>query len=94
MTKGRWGFTSGLKYCFLRREDGSTENRVMVSVPKRLFKRAVKRNLLKRRLRESYRVRKDLVQGTDILFLYNSKEILDSKEIARQVEQILKNIGQ
>lgn len=97
MSKGRWGFTSGLKYCYSSgtlTENGHPTNRMMVSVPKRLFKRAVKRNLLKRRLRESYRTRKSLLQlsGTDILFLYNTKEILSLKEIGEQVETILMKI--
>jgi len=61
----------------------------MVSVPKRLFKQAVRRNLLKRRLREAYRVRKHMARGTDILFLYNINEILSQEEIGKQVEEIL-----
>ena len=59
MSKGRWGFARGLKYCYLANEDeedSPVANRVMVSVPKRLFKRAVRRNLLKRRLREAFRL--------------------------------------
>ena len=98
MSKGRWGYTQGLKYCYLRREgdgDGPAANRVMVSVPKRFFKRAVKRNLLKRRLREAYRTRKELLPqgGTDILLLYNCGEVMDFTEICGQVENILKIIG-
>ena len=69
--------------------------RVMVSVPKRLFKRAVKRNLLKRRLREAYRTQKDLVSGVgvDLMLLYNTNEIMDSAALAREVASILKKIG-
>lgn len=88
MTKGRWGRTAALKYCCMQKEE-SEPNKIMVSVPKRLFKQAVRRNLLKRRLREAYRVRKHMARGTDILFLYNINEILSQEEIGKQVEEIL-----
>ncbi len=37
---------------------GHTPALMAVSVPKRLFKRAVDRNLMKRRIREAYRLQK------------------------------------
>ena len=96
MSRGRWGFTQSMKYCYLlNAEAGEEPNRIMVSVPKRFFKRAVKRNLLKRRMREAYRTRKDILppSGTDILFLYNSHEISGYEAVCSQVESILKRIG-
>ena len=95
MSKGRWGFTRGLKYCYLQNEAQDGPNRIIVSVPKRLFKRAVKRNLLKRRLREAYRTQKSLLEpsATDILFLYNSKEVIDFQSLKEEVETILKRIS-
>lgn len=87
VSKGRWGSTAALKYCYLKREDGP--NRMMVSVPKKFFKQAVRRNLLKRRIREAYRVRKDVTQGYDILFLYNTKEILSQEAIGQQVGEVM-----
>lgn len=96
MSKGRWGFTSGLKYCSsIQPEGDGIPNRIMVSVPKRLFKRAVRRNLLKRRLREAYRTRKELLPpcGASIMFLYNTPEILGFQSITEQVETILRRIG-
>ena len=67
----------------------------MVSVPKRFFKRAVKRNLLKRRLREAYRTQKELLgpSSVDVLFLYNSKEVLDFLSIKEEVASVLKKIS-
>lgn len=99
MSRGRWGFTSGLKYCFLKdassSDDDNEPNTIIVSVPKRLFKRAVKRNLLKRRLREAYRVQKELLppKGYSILFLYNTKDVLDYASVHGQVGAILRKIA-
>ena len=75
---------------------GSDTNRIMVSVPKKLFKRAVKRNLLKRRIRECWRKQKhDLTAtgGTDILFIYPAKEIQSYEQIYTSVGEIIKKIN-
>ena len=64
-----------LRCKYLKRADDAP-SRIVVSVPKRSFKRAVKRNLLKRRMRESYRRQKDLLgPGVDLLFIYTSSEV-------------------
>lgn len=99
MSKGRWGFTSGgLKYCFLKDTASSSDekaNNIIVSVPKRLFKRAVKRNLLKRRLREAYRTQKDILppKGYSILFLYNTKDVLEYSALREQVGAVLQKLA-
>ena len=67
----------------------------MVSVPKKMFRRAVKRNLLKRRIRESYRTQKALLEGSrvDLMFVYSSKEVLDSAVIREAVGTILTTVA-
>lgn len=94
MSKGRFCPAGELRYCF-RTGTGEDINRIMVSVSKKLFRRAVKRNLLKRRMREAYRVRKSMLAGvgTDILFIYNTKEILSYEKIGSIVEEILTRIN-
>ena len=68
-------------------------SRIVVSVPKRLFKRAVKRNLLKRRIREAYRRQKDLVSApVDILFIYTAPEVLPYEVIYADMTAILQKI--
>lgn len=74
-------------------------NSIIVSVPKRHFKRAVKRNLLKRRIRESYRLNKGLLvapQGckTNALFVYVSKEVLKFSYIERKLKEVLVKISE
>lgn len=89
LAKGRHGNVPGLRFCCLV-GNGQEDDRVMVSVPKKLFKRAVKRNLLKRRLRESYRRQKhSLAPGIDLLMTYSTKEILSYEEIYAAVGQVI-----
>lgn len=95
MSEGRWGSCSGFKYCCLR-DTGEGVGRVMVSVPKRYFKRAVKRNLLKRRMREAWRTQKHLLDvpgGVDLLILYNTSEILTSEQVREAVAGIIAAIN-
>lgn len=95
---GRYGFTDGFRYCY-RIGNELPFNRIVVSVPKKCFRRAVKRNLLKRRIREAYRLNKNLLPvnaekgGTDILFIYSSKDILDFNTIVLSVRNILESIA-
>ena len=95
LAKGRHGKVPGLRYCFSS-DTGAEENRILVSVPKKLFKRAVKRNLLKRRIRESWRKQKHALgemKGCDILFTYSVKEVLTYEEIYESIGKIIERIS-
>ena len=91
LREGRYVNSGCLRICW---RDGENVSRIMVSVPKKLFKRAVKRNLLKRRIRESYRLQKDLPgKPVDILFIYTSPEVMPSETIFKAVGEGLRHIG-
>lgn len=95
LEKGKWGATEHLRYCAIKEtspDDAAKSNRIMVSVPKKFFRRAVKRNLLKRRIREAYRTNKHLVPsdaGINILFAYSKKEIAQYSVIEGEIKHIL-----
>lgn len=95
---GRYGFTDGFRYCY-RMGNELPFNRIVVSVPKKCFRRAVKRNLLKRRIREAYRMNKNLLPvnaekgGTDIIFIYRTKDILDFNAVVLSVRNILEGLA-
>ena len=95
LAHGKHGNVGALRYRYLS-DNGEGKSRILVSVPKKLFKRAVKRNLLKRRIRESWRHLKHQMQcekGIDILFMYSTKEILTYQEIYSHVESIITKLN-
>lgn len=94
LANGKHGNIPGFRFCYLTGNQ-LEYNRIMVSVPKKLFKRAVKRNLLKRRIRESLRLQKETLNtvGVDILFTYSTKEILKFEDIQAAVAKIIEKIN-
>ena len=93
--RGRWGSTAHLKYCWAAAPPDPGHSRIMVSVPKKFFKRAVKRNLLKRRLREAYRTHKTLLQDhpKDIMFVWSSPDIIPFEELCSELVCVLEKLG-
>ena len=96
VASGKYVASGPVRCCFLCRNDGTSVNRIMVSVPKRLFKRAVKRNLLKRRIRESYRLQKHMLTsaGVDLMFVYTSKEVADFHVIFSAIQKMLTTVDE
>jgi ribonuclease P protein component len=83
LARGRHGSAGPVRYIYAP-NNGEEHSRILISVPKKLFKRAVKRNLLKRRIRESWRKLKhdlETAGGIDILLIYSTKDVLTYQEI-------------
>jgi ribonuclease P protein component len=64
-------------------------NQVLISVSSRQFKRAVDRNKIKRRIREAYRLQKEVLNTKSekaiFTFIYTAKEILPYAELKEKV---------
>ena len=91
LAKGRHGNAGPIRYIYSL-DNGEDYSRLLISVPKKLFKRAVKRNLLKRRIRESWRRLKsglNVGSGADILLMYSTKDILSYQEIYDCISDIV-----
>ncbi len=83
------------------REEAPSPVQLAIAVPKRNFKRAVKRNLLKRRIREAYRINKSWLYeqlktkniGVNLLLIYVSTEISSYNEIERKLVSLLQRLS-
>ncbi len=73
---------------------------IAISVPKRNFKRAVDRNLLKRRIREAYRKSKPVLydflnEGNKkiaVLVVYTAKEKLDYEAVSGKINAVIERL--
>jgi ribonuclease P protein component len=63
-------------------------HQVLFSIPKRNFKKAVDRNLIKRRMREAFRLNKHVIAASNklvIAYIYSAKEILTFAQIQERL---------
>lgn len=68
--------------------------KVLVSVSSRRFKKAVDRNVIKRRIRESYRKNKvEVVTDLNVALIYVAKDILDYSQIEKSIVKIVKRLN-
>lgn len=96
---GRGGFVFPFRYVWYAEADAAPSVEVLFSVPKKFHKRANRRNLLRRRTKEAYRLRKQLLHASagasnvDVALIYSSKEVLPYNTIENAVQRILEQIA-
>lgn len=99
-TEGESGFVYPFRYMWYVESDLEPSVEVLFSVPKKYHKRANKRNLLRRRTKESYRLQKELLtlhvgnRNLDLALVYSAREVLPSKKISHALRRILESITQ
>lgn len=95
---GQSGFVFPFRYLWYADPDTADSVEALFSVPKKFHKRANKRNLLRRRTKEAYRLHKTLLEtpgrpcDKDLALVYSSKEILPYGQIESAVRKILSAI--
>ena len=98
--EGRSGFVYPFRYLYYIEDAASPEAAILFSTPKKFHKRANKRNLLKRRTREAYRLnREELCERisqagveVNLAFIYSTKEVHSYKTVENAVQKILAQV--
>ncbi len=103
---GQGGFIYPIRYVWLAQneeQNQSSSAEVLFNVPKKFHRRANKRNLLRRRVKEAYRLQKGIIldhseestpRSIDIALIYSTKQIHSYKTIHNAVRKILEQIAQ
>lgn len=96
---GESRFVFPFRYVWYAEPDTEPSVEVLFTVPKKFHKRANRRNLLRRRTKEAYRLQKQIVRNgatvnLDLALIYSSKEVLPYKVIANAVRKILEHVAE
>ena len=85
-------------------EENTVDASILISVPKKRFKHAVKRNHVKRQIREAYRVNKhillDALQAKEtptkmiLAFIWLDNKIHSTEEVGYKVKKLLVHIAE
>lgn len=91
-------------YMWVEPDQAKAEVSILVSVPKKRFKRAVKRNLVKRQVREAYRKNKYILldalkehenpKALVIAFIWLDNQIHDTSEVEHKVKKLLYHMAE
>lgn len=99
--KGNSHYPIKVIYLVKKSEANDVGTTAMFVVPKKRFKRAVDRNLLRRRMKEAYRlnchsIEKECIEKNlklNMAFLFNSNQIEDFATIQKSIQQILNSVS-
>lgn len=99
---GESGFVYPFRYVWLAETGAEVRPSVEVlfSVPKKFHKRANKRNLLRRRTKEAYRLNKGMLApegcpaAIDLALIYSTKTVLGYGAVERSLRRILAQISE
>ena len=99
-TEGRGGFVYPLRYVVYADSAEEMQAEILFSTPKKFLKRANKRNKIRRRMREAYRLnRGPLVkhlanngQSVELAIVYSAKECHSYKTIEYAVQRVLEQV--
>ncbi len=89
-----------LRVVWLPVEELDVQASILISVSKRRFKRAVKRNRIKRQIREAYRLNKQILlaplteknRRLAIAFIYLADELMNSALVEEKIKAALRRI--
>lgn len=98
------GFPLRMVYAVTERHEGEPAAQILVSVPKRCFKRAVKRNRIKRLVREAYRLNKHIIadalerhepqMSATMAFIYTDSHLHDYATVEQRVRNLLTRLSE
>lgn len=93
-------FPLRIVYMEKEREENEEPVQILVSVSKRHFKHAVKRNRVKRQIREAYRHQKTILtekmpqdRALAVAFIWMADELFDSQQIQKSMRKLLEKVA-
>ena len=96
---GRAVYSKNMKLIWVEQKESDVQLRILISVPKKKIPKAVNRNFIKRRIKESYRVNKSEYflklpknKQFDIAIIYNTAEKMVFDDIYAEMTVLFKKL--
>ena len=77
-------------------EDATSEFQIAVSVPKKLVKKATNRNLIKRRMREAFRLNQaqlKISKKMEVMFIFSTKDLEEYAVIEKAIRVLIDSLN-
>lgn len=95
-SKGKMYHRFPVRMVYFYEDSSIFDFQIAVSAPKKFLKKAVDRNLIKRRIKEAFRIHQNQLKvdgKIEIMFIYSTSELKDYQTIEKSIQELIEHLN-